>query len=218
LSIVIPKYDLVVAVHAQIADEAGFSNLIFEMLPSMSDETLDPDPSIDLNRAIAHYEIDRPFAHASAAKLTMSTRRYRMEDDPTGIDSVLFRFDASGDCHLTLVSDGEVHNLPFGLDHWLVGMTDRTPSFARSVYPNPMGVTPVRTAGICTWTDADHLSAYYQSMFNPGSTETFTFTFEGDRLRMEVVAPTGRRPGPPGMARPARKNLVSTGTKMEVAQ
>ena len=86
---------------------------------------------------------------------------------------------------------------------------------ARTAYPNSMGVTPVHTAGICSWTNADQLSAFYLSMFNPGSEETFRFTFEGDKLKMEIVAPTGRRPGPPGMQQPEPVNLILTGTKMK---
>ena len=101
------------------------------------------------------------------------------------------------------------------MDSWLLGMTDRTLSIARTVYPNTMGVTPVRTAGICNWTAADQLSAYYLSMFNPGSTETFQFTFEGDQLKMEIVAPSRRRMGPPGMQQPELRNLIFTGTKMK---
>jgi len=94
-------------------------------------------------------------------------------------------------------------------------MTDRSLAIARTVYPNMMGVTPVRTAGICTWTATNQLSAYYLSMFNPGSTESFRFGFEGDQLKMEIVAPTGRRPGPPGTPQPEPVNLIFTGMKMK---
>jgi len=83
-----------------------------------------------------------------------------------------------------------------------------------------MGVTPVRTAGIFTWTTANQLSAYYLSMFNPGSTETFRFTFEGDQLKLEVVAPPAqRRPqgaqGPQNIQQSEPRNLIFTGTKMK---
>ena len=132
-----------------------------------------------------------------------------------GIRNVLFRFDASGNCYLTFTTASAIHNIPFGLDSWLIGMTDRTLSMARTVYPNTMGVTPVRTAGICTWTSDNQLSAYYLSMFNPGSTETFRFTFEGEQLKMEIIAPTGRRMGSPGMQQPQASNLIFTGTKIK---
>jgi len=85
----------------------------------------------------------------------------------------------------------------------------------RGGYPNTMGVTPVHTAGICTWTSENQLSAYYLSMFNPGSTETFHFTFKGDQLKMEIMAPTGRRLGPPGMQQTEQQNIIATGIKMK---
>jgi CubicO group peptidase (beta-lactamase class C family) len=215
LIMVIPEYDFILVCHSSIGDEAGFNSLIYDMLPSMNDKKLKADKSFDLNTEIAGYEIKRPFEAASTSKVTMSTRRYQMEENAPGIRSILFRFDASGNCYLTFVTASAIHNIPFGLDSWLLGMTDRTLSIARTVYPNTMGVTPVRTAGICTWTAADQLSAHYLSMFNPGSIETFQFKFEGDQLKMEIVAPSGRRLGPPGMRQPEPRNLIFTGMKME---
>jgi len=215
LIMVIPEYDFILVCHSQIGDEAGFDSLIYDMLGDMSDKKLKANKSFDLNAKIADYEIKRPFEGATAAKVTMSTRRYQMEENVFGIRSLLFRFDASGNCYITFVTDSAIHNIPFGLDNWLHGITDRTLSIARTVYPNKMGVTPVDTAGICTWTAENQLSAYYLSMFNPGSTETFKFTFEGDKLNMEVVAPTGRRMGPPGMPQQQQTNLIFTGTIMQ---
>jgi len=221
LIMMIPEYDFILVCHSQIGDEAGFNKLIYDMLPSMSNQALKADKSFDLNKAIAGYAIKRPFEGNSTAKVTMSTRRFQLDENPAGIRNVLFRFDASGNCYLTLITPTAIHNIPFGLDNWLIGMTDRSLSFARTVYPNAMGVTSVRTAGICTWTATNQLSAYYLSMFNPGSTETFKFTFEGDQLKMEIVAPPAqRRPqgaqGPQTATPPAEpKNLVFTGSKMK---
>ncbi len=215
LIMVIPEYDFILVCHSSIGDEAGFNNLIYEMLPSMSGKKLKAEKSFDLNAAIEGYETKRPFEGTSKSKITMSTRRYQMEENAPGIRSVLFRFDASGNCYLTFSTAGAVHNIPFGLDNWLHGMTDRSLSIARTVYPNTMGVTPVHTAGICTWKSPNQLSAYYLSMFNPGSDETFQFTFEGDQLKMEIIAPTRRRPGPPGMEQPVSGNLIFTGTEIK---
>ena len=184
------------------------------MLPEMSKKALKKDDSVDLEASIKGYEIKRPFKGTTATKVMMKTRRYQMEENPAGIKSTLFRFDASGNCYLTLVTPGAIHNIPFGLDSWLTGLTDRTLAVARTVYPNSMGVTPVRTAGICSWISENHLSAYYLSMFNPGSDETFLFTFDGDNLKMEIVAPKGRRPGPPGRPQAEPRNIVFTGKKI----
>jgi CubicO group peptidase (beta-lactamase class C family) len=215
LIMVIPEYDFILVCHSSIGDEAGFDKLIYDMLPSMSDKKLNADKSFDLKAAIAGYEIKRPFNTTTTTRVKMNTRRYKMDENQLGINSTLFRFDASGNCYLTFITTTAIHNIPFGLDNWLIGMTDRSLAIARTVYPNTMGVTPVRTAGICTWTAENQLSAFYLSMFNPGSTETFKFTFEGDQLKMEIIAPAGRRLGPPGAPQPAPVNLIYTGIKMK---
>jgi CubicO group peptidase (beta-lactamase class C family) len=215
LIMVIPEYDFILVCHSSIGDEAGFNKLIYDMLPAMSDKKLKADKSFNLKAAIAGYEIKRPFEGPGTSKVTMSTRRYRLEDNAAGIRSLLFRFDASGNCYLTFITASAIHNIPFGLNSWLYGMTDRTLSIARTVYSNTMGVTPVHTAGICTWTAANQLSAYYLSMFNPGSDENFRFTFDGDHLKIEIIAPSRRSLGPPGMQQPEPVNLIFTGTKMD---
>ena len=214
LILVIPEYDFILVCHSSIADEAGFNKLIYDMLPFMSSKRLKADKSFNLNESIANYKIKRPFDSTTTNKVIMSTRRYQLDENTLGIRSVLFRFDASGNCYLTFVTPSAIHNISFGLDNWLMGSTDRTLSVARAVYPNSMGVTPVQTAGICTWTTTNQLSAYYLSMFNPGSTETFRFSFEGDQLKMEIIPPSGRRLGPPGMQQPEPRNIILTGLKL----
>jgi hypothetical protein len=213
LIMVIPEYDFVLVCHSGFRDETGLNNLIYDMLPSMSDKKLKADKSFDLNTAIEGYETKRPFEGSSTYRVTMNSRRFQMGDNALGIRSVLFRFDSSGNCFLTFVTESAIHNIPFGLDNWMYGITDRTLSFSRSVYSNTMGVTPVHTAGMCTWTAENQLSAYYLSMFNPGSTENFLFTFDDDNLEIQIKAPTMRFPGPPGMQQPESANLIITGTK-----
>ena len=214
LIMVIPEYDFILVCHSQIGDEAGFNSLIYDMLPSMRNKKIETRESFDLAAAIAGYETKKPFEGAGVNKVTMSTRRFRMDQNERGLESVLFRFDSSGNCYLTFVTAGAVHNIPFGLNNWMHGMTDRTLSFGGMGYPNPMGVTPVNTAGICSWTSENQLSVYYLSMFNPGSAETIRFTFEGDNLNMEIVADTRRRMGPPGMQQSVPENILFTGTRL----
>ena len=213
LAMVIPEYDLVIAAHSAIRNEAGFNSLIYEMLPHMSDQPLKADPEFDLQAKISKYEINPPFKQPSVQKVTMETRRYTLAENVSGYTTALFRFDASGNCYLTFESPGAIHNIPFGLDDWKLGISERALTFARTVYPNPMGVTPVNTAGMCTWTSENTLSAYYLSMFNPGSSEMFEFTFDDDDLTMEIVAPSSL-PGPPGGNRPALKNVVVKGSRI----
>jgi len=199
LIMVIPKYDFILVCHSSIGDEAGFNNLIYDMLPSMSSKKIKADKSFNLNKTLEGYQIKPPFEITNNSKVAMTTRRFQMNENSAGIRNILFRFDSYGNCYLTFITSTAIHNIPFGLNNWLYGMTDRTLSMTRGGYPNTMGVTPVHIAGICTWTSENQLSAYYLSMFNPGSTETFQFTFDGDQLKMEIKVPTGPRLGPPGM-------------------
>jgi hypothetical protein len=215
LIMVIPEYDFVVVCHSGFRDETGLNDLIYDMLPSMSDKKLKANKSFNLNAEIAGYETKNPFEGTSAFKVTMSTRRYQMDENLSGIRSVQFRFDNSGNTYITLVTASAIHNIPFGLDRWLYGITDRTLSFSRSVYSNTMGVTPVHTAGICSWTSENQLSSCYLSMFNPGSAENFLFTFEGDQLEMVIKAPAMRLPGPPGIQQQEPTNLIITGIKIK---
>lgn len=48
LIMVIPEYDLVVASNGQIGDEAGFNQLIYNLLDGMSDKKLKPNKNFDL--------------------------------------------------------------------------------------------------------------------------------------------------------------------------
>ncbi len=214
LVMVIPDQDFILVCQSSISDETGFNSLIYDMLPKMSAKPVKNDPSVNLTPVLAEARIKPPFEGKTTSKLSLSTKRFELAENTLGIKNVFFRFDGVGNCHLTFVTAGAIHNIPFGLDSWRYGSTDRTLSMSRSAYPNQMGVTPVQTAGWCTWTAENKLSAYYMSLFNPGSSETFSFTFEGNQLRMEIVAPTGRRLGPPGAAAATLSNMVLTGTLM----
>ena len=207
LTMVIPDSDVVVAVHASIGDENGFNSLVYQLCDTMEDGEIDPYVQFDLNAFLAGYALKMPFAPGDpAAALRSCTRRFAMEQNAYGIRTVDFRFDKDGNMYLTLEGDAFTTNLPFGLDGWKYGSTDRKPAFGRMVYANMMGVTPYETAGSCSWTAPGELSAYCLSMFNVGVSETFRFRFDGDDFTMTIAAPAGR-----GSA-PAASDLILTGT------
>ena len=208
LIMVIPEYDLVVASNGSIGDEAGFNQLIYNLLDGMSEKRLKPEKGFDLEAGIAGYELKHPFPAASLSPSERSrTLRYRLHQNSYGLTGIGFRFDAGGNMYLTLESASAVHNIPFGLDDWKMGETDRTFFFGGTVYANTMGTTPVTTAGWCCWTDPDELQAYYLSLFNNGCQERFCFRFSPDRdeLTVTVPAPQPRvfpgNPAPPAGSR-----------------
>lgn len=194
LTLVVPDCDVVVAVHASIGDENGFNSLVYQLCDTMSDKKLKPAKGFDLNAALAGYALKMPFAPGDpAATVRSCTRRYALHQNDWGIRTVDFRFDKEGNVYLTLEADAFTTNLPFGLDGWKYGATDRKPAFGRMVYANRMAVTPYETAGSCSWTGPGELSTYCLSMFNVGADETFRFRFgEDGSLSWTLVAPKGR--------------------------
>jgi len=146
------------------------------------------------------------------------TLRYKMHQNTYGITGIAFRFDAAGDMYLTLETASAIHNIPFGLDSWKMGATDRTLMFGGTVYANTMGVTPMTTAGYCSWTAPEELSAYYLSLFNNGCQENFRFAFsEGfDELTITIVGPQPRtRPGAAPAAPAASRDIVMTASRIK---
>ena len=217
LIMVIPEADVVVASNGQIGDEAGFNQLIYNLVDQMSDKRLKPAKGFDLQAAIDGYELKHPFPDPSAAPSERSrTLRYRMHQNAYGLTGIAFRFDAQGNMFLTMETGEAIHNIPFGLDHWEMGSTDRTLFFGGTVYANTMNTTPMTTAGWCSWTGADELGAYYLSLFNNGCQERFRFSFSPDRndLTITVLAPQPRRfQGNPAPV-PATRDVILTASRI----
>ena len=217
LIMVIPEYDVVVASNGQIGDEAGFNQLIYNLLDGMSDKKLKPNKNFDLDAAIDGYALQKPFGEPSLAGERSRTLRYRMHQNAYGLTGIACRFDAAGNMTLTLETSEAIHNIPFGLDSWQMGSTDRSLLFGGTVYANTMNTTPMTTAGWCAWTGADELGAYYLSLFNNGCQERFRFSFSPDRneLTVTVVAPQPRRfQGNPAPA-PATRDITMTASRIK---
>ena len=159
------------------------------MLPSLSDKKLKAS-KINLEQELSGYALKKPF-ESSVAQAKAETRKYRMYQNAYGIEKVCFRFDANGNCQLTLETAASTTNIDFGLGDWKLRQTDRKMALVRSSYPNTQDVTPYYSAGICSWTGKDELSAQSLSFFNAGTTENFRFTFDGDKFKMEIIGGAG---------------------------
>lgn len=186
LIMVFPDKDFVVIATSALRDEAGFNNLVYKMLPGVGDKKLKPVKGFDMEARIGGLALAKPYA-GTEKPVVSCTRKYEMAQNDLGISRIGFRFDAEGNCYLTLEGQGSISNIPFGISDWKIGTTDRTLLSGRNGYPNTMGVTPYNTAGMCSWSAPDVLEAEYLSMFTPGQKEDFKFTFSGDTVRMEVA-------------------------------
>ena len=216
LIMVIPECDLVVASNGSIGDEAGFNSLIYKFADTFSERKLKPNKDFDLQAAISGYALKRPFPAPEVAPVLRSrTLRYKMHQNSFGIQGIAFRFDKDGNMFLTLETASAVHNIPFGLDDWRMGSTDRSLLFSGTVYPNTMDVTPMTTAGYCSWTGPEELQAYYLSLFNNGCQERFRFSFadEFDQLTITIQAPPQR--GRPGAVPSASRDVVLSASRIK---
>lgn len=186
LSMVIPEYDLVVACTSNVRDEAGFNQVFYEMLESMSPKRLKPNKTFSLESAIKDYAYPVPYESVGEQyALRNCTKIYDLCQNDSGYSKVSLRFDGEGNCTVTLETSTAIHNHQYGLGKWVMGSTDRRISQSFS-YPNPMDVTAVRTAGRCAWLEPSVLSVTLMSMFNVGSTETIVFDLKSDRLTMTI--------------------------------
>lgn len=183
-----PDKDFIVISTGAVRDETKFNDLCYAMLPGVGDKKLKASKT-DLASQLDGYALKKPF-EPSAAQAKSETRKYRMYQNQYGIERVAFRFDAKGNCQVTLETAATISNLDYGLNDWVIGQTDRKLALARSSYPNTQDVTPYYMAGMCSWTAEDQLSCQSLSFFNAGATENFRFTFDGDNLKMELVGST----------------------------
>lgn len=191
VALVIPEYNLVVACHSNVRDEAGFNQIFYEMLDgvSLNGKKL-PKTKFDLASAIKDYAYPMPYIENAEGKALKScTKVYKMFQNDRGLTGVSLRFDTEGNCTVTMETSTAIHNNQYGLGTWKMGTTDRRLPQTFS-YPNPMSVTPVQTAGCCAWTTDGVLSTTLISMFNVGSVETIEYQFDGDNLTMTIKGST----------------------------
>ncbi len=201
LIMVIPAKNLIVAVQSNVRDEAGFNSLIYEFSDRMEDTPLPPAEGFDLRKELNCYETRRPVPeNKDEYSVKSKVLRYSLDANDFGISGLWLRFNCEGDLHLTIETAGAIHNIPFGLDSWEYGSTDRTLFSGGFGYNMPLDVTPYRTAGICSWTGEGVLSASYISMFNVGSAENLKFKIKGGAITVSAEGPRG-------------KNIVLTGKK-----
>ncbi|MCR4864916.1 MAG: beta-lactamase family protein [Bacteroidales bacterium] len=183
--LVFPDKDFAVISTGAVRDETTFNDLCYAMLPGVGDKKLKASKT-NLEQAIACYALKKPFEPA-APQAKSETRKFRMFQNQYGIEKVDFRFDAQGNCQVTFETAASNTNLDFGVTDWKIRQTDRKMALTRSSYPNTADVTPYYSAGMCSWTAKDQLSAQSLSFFNAGATENFRFTFDGDKLKMEIL-------------------------------
>ncbi|HEY2586954.1 MAG TPA: serine hydrolase [Tepidisphaeraceae bacterium] len=182
--LVMPEQDAVLAMTGGLGDMQYPLDLVWDkLLPAMKSDPLSDDPAAQaaLASKLAGLTMRLPEGKdlsPIAAKVT--GRRYEFPDNPRGIQTVWFDFEA-GPPVLTIRGSGGESHTPIGLGRWVKardGFTNGIDHFLGM----PPGPLPTAAAG--AWTADDTFVAKiaaYQTPFNT----TMTFHFDGDRLLID---------------------------------
>ncbi|MFZ6030238.1 MAG: serine hydrolase domain-containing protein [Chloroflexota bacterium] len=173
--IVMPEQDVVLAITSGVPDMQAVLDVTWgKLLPAMAAGTLPPDPAGNeaLSRTLQSLKLSPPKgAPTSPSAARVSGKTFTFEPNEERLQSLCFDFQANT---LTdhLLGGGRrrgKHNLVFGIDRWMEGL---------SALGAP---APGKVAASGTWTSDDIFTltlCYYETPF----TLTITCRFEGEQV------------------------------------
>jgi CubicO group peptidase (beta-lactamase class C family) len=187
--IVMPEQDAVVVITENTGDEQVL-RLVFEHLQPVMVEgeyIARVEDTEELSSMLSSLAVPDPFRTPEELEdIPRNTvRSYTVEPNDRGLQSLSFAFGESGDIRLTLTADSASFELPFGLDNWQYGETEKESPYFHNPRKNPEGMSPFATAGYGSWTAKDELRLrlLYVEDYQE---ETYTCRFEGDRVEVGV--------------------------------
>ncbi|TDG00801.1 serine hydrolase domain-containing protein [Paenibacillus piri] len=183
LCLVMPKQSAVIAIHGGLSNMQAVLRLVWEhLLPAMGDGPLPRDEQSQtmLLRKLRSLNMLPPQAQShSAVAAQVSGRRYMVEDNADGVQSVLFDFGADG-CTFTLSDYRGEHRIRCGIGEWQEGGTTMSGRSLHHQYEPPA----LRVAASGTWHDADTYVMTWCFVETP-FTDTVICRFYDDRLVLE---------------------------------
>jgi CubicO group peptidase (beta-lactamase class C family) len=209
--IVMPEQDAVIAITSLTPNMQGVLDLVWEhLLPAMSDTELPANESAaaDLQNRLKDLALPVPAAGvASPLEKTVSGKDYVMEENPTGLESVLFRFQ-EGKCELTQEKADARYSIPAGRGEWVESETTRRgPSLTAGAKNSFQGLPPFKVAASFRWTGETTLELTLRYIESP-HTETVTAVFEGNDMTLKQASPLLG----PGMPLKGHQTAVKIGT------
>jgi CubicO group peptidase (beta-lactamase class C family) len=189
--IVFPDHDAVIAITSETANMQDELNLVYKHLLPALQKGVDPSAGTGdydaLKKKLAALSLPVP------QKVTDSTyvkptagRVYKFEKNENQVQSVSFSFPANT-CVLKLKTDTATHTLSFGNGTWKPGVTTkRGPSLVGRAKHHFIGLPAPKVVGSYRWLNGHTLEMKLRYIESP-HTETFTCTFNGDSLKMEVA-------------------------------
>lgn len=184
--VVLPEQDAVVAITSRVDSMQSVLNLIWEhLLPAMGSTPLPEDGAAQDALVTRLASLALPLqAGATASPLAAQVQgaTYRFEANDAGVESVRIELDSDGGTAHFRDHQGD-HQIAFGFGAWRRNTTD---------FACPTG-NPEPTVVSAGWVDDNTLRLkvfYAETPFCP----TFTFHFDGDRVRYELYGNIGFSP------------------------
>jgi hypothetical protein len=185
--IVMPEQKAVVAITCETSDMQGELNMVWDfLLPSMKDHPLPADgPSQDrLQHALASLAL--PLAEGKANSplaARISGKIFKIESNPKGVQSVLFRF--PGDSCAFALNDAEgEYPILCGLGKWVEGISNMPGTPPKITVGD---LRPCKVAASGAWRDENTFEMLWRFYETPHS-ERVTCRFDGDKVKVEFLS------------------------------
>lgn len=197
-SMILPELDAVVAITSESIDTKTTMQIVWDvLLPEMKPGILPPNPQAHqtLLAELKSLRYDPPQLSATsplAAKI--NGREFMLDTNPYNARAVSFRFE-NGKCIFTLKEDGKPDiNISSGLNQW-IRKGNYKPS-AHSLFSLRRIDFDSIVAAAYGWQNDDTLALTWRYIETVHG-ETFSCTFEGDRLTIKPLFSINRLQGKP---------------------
>jgi CubicO group peptidase (beta-lactamase class C family) len=182
-SMVLPKYDVVVAMTSGTSNMAAVMDAVWDtLLPALRDKALPANPAAHGRLEAKLRTLQLPVQAgdpSSPRSASTSGKRYRFPENELGIRAAGVNF--TGDTpHLQLEDGDGKHDIACGIGHWVRGRTFYQKRIANQFDTSEQGI-----AGSCGWAD-DHTFVAKLVFHQTPYTMTHRFSFEGDKLSIDT--------------------------------
>ena len=193
--LVVPDEDAVVIITSETSSMQGELDLVWDyQLPVFQESKLNANAKQQklLRNKLGSLAIKtKPIAAAdgmaSSAHENIATKTFGIISARRGLDSLRFNF-SKENCTVKFFTDSVSHELTFGNNHWVTGITTRKgPYLVARAKNNRHELPPHKVAGSYNWTN-DHTIELKLLYYESPHTETIRCTFNGEQMLLEDIA------------------------------
>lgn len=193
--IIMPDQDAVIAITSETGDMQDEINLVWNhLLPAIKKDKLPAKPRASnlLKQRLAALSL--PLASktpAPAWSKTISGKHFLLSPNDQFLGSLRLDFQAESS-KLGLFSQKDSFIFSFGSGKWISGETKRLgPSLVAGAKGHFAGLPPSKIAGSHAWKNDSTLELSLRYIESPHH-ETWTFVFNGDKIRVETLSSNNR--------------------------